>query len=294
MTRHLNWLEGIFPLSNPETQAFGIDKVVLTVRDLHRVADFYRRDIGLHVQRDEGATLLLGSGAQTMLEVRHDPHARPHSVRDAGLFHTAFLLPTRAALGAWIRHAFESQVPITGAADHLVSEAIYLNDPEGNGVEVYADRPRSQWNWTNGAVHMATDPLDLQGIVASAEGLPWNGAPEGSVVGHVHLQVGALPEAESYYAGVLGLDITCRYPGAVFYSSGGYHHHIATNIWNSRGALPRADGATGLSGVQLSLESAQALDDLRLRVSDAGLGITEQGHGFQVKDPWNTPFTFAV
>ena len=278
----------------PETHVFGIDRVILTVRDLDRVAEFYRKKIGLHVQGEEGSVLHLGNGSETLLELRHDPQARPQSRREAGLFHTAFLLPSRAALGSWVRHAYESQVPITGAADHFVSEAVYLDDPEGNGVEVYADRPREQWAWNNGLVHMTTEPLNFIAVVESSAGVRWEGFPPGSTVGHVHLQVGSLPEAEVFYSNVLGLDITCRYPGAIFYSSEGYHHHIATNTWNSRGSQPRAEETAGLSEVALSMGGSLALDRVRDRAASAGIRIEERGNGISSRDPWNTLFSLRA
>jgi len=197
-----------------------------------------------------------------LLELRADPAARRASPREAGLFHTAFLLPSRADLGAWLQNAVNSNTRLAGAADHLVSEAIYLTDPEGNGIEIYRDRPRADWTVMNGQVEMSTDPLDSAGVLASAA-KPWAGFPEGSVVGHVHLQTGALAPAEAFYSGELGFPVTCRFPGAVFYGDGGYHHHLATNTWNSRGAAPRTYPATGLANIEIIApgKPAQTLRD---------------------------------
>jgi catechol 2,3-dioxygenase len=248
----------------PATNApLTIGKVTLTVHDLDAVTAFYRDAMGLAVLRTDAQGAALGVGETTLLELRRDPAARLRSAREAGLFHTAFLLPSRADLGRWTRHAAETKAPIVGAADHLVSEAIYLTDPEGNGVEIYADRPTSDWTWTNTLVAMASDPLDIESLVASGGQAAWNGFPPGSVVGHVHLQVGAIAPAEAFYVGVLGLDVTCHYPGATFYSSGGYHHHIATNIWNSRGASVRAYPSTGLADIEIRATAAppQSLQD---------------------------------
>jgi catechol 2,3-dioxygenase len=262
-----------------------ISKVTLVVRDLDRVAGFYRDVIGLRETSREAGILRLGTDAATLVELRQDPSARVRSPRDAGLFHTAFLLPERSDLGAWLAFAAERRVSIHGASDHLVSEAIYLADPEGNGIEIYADRPPQEWRWRDGLVEMATDALDVPALIASGGENDWQGFPTGSTVGHVHLQVGSLAPAEEFYAGVLGLEVTCRYPGGIFYAAGGYHHHIATNIWNSRGAPVRTP-STGLAEVEI-LAPPETLDAIGTRAgkpADARLTLL---------DPWGTPITIA-
>lgn len=230
-----------------------IGTVRLVVNDLTKVADFYARALGLEKLGGDGTTARLGAGNATLLELHADPAARKSSPREAGLFHTAFLLPDRSDLGAWVHHASNSRLPVQGASDHLVSEAIYLADPEGNGIEIYTDRPRSKWTGPDGKIKMATDPLDIDDLAASARG-PWKGAPAGTVVGHIHLQVGNVADAEAFYRDRLGFPVMAHYPGAAFYGSGGYHHHIATNIWNSRNAGPRSYG-TGLSGFTIRAET---------------------------------------
>ena len=227
-----------------------IGSVALAVRDMDAVSRFYREVVGLEVLESGAELQRLGAGATPLLELRRDAHARREDPRSAGLFHTAFLLPGRADLANWMAHAATSGVRLEGASDHLVSEAFYLSDPEGNGVEIYADRPSETWARRDGLIEMATAPLDMASLSAAATGA-WSGAPEGSIVGHVHLRVGALAEAESFYGETLGLDVACRYPGATFFGSGGYHHHVATNIWRSRGAPVRPEGTTGLAEVRL-------------------------------------------
>lgn len=252
-----------------------IGRVRLVVRDLTRVADFYAHALGLEKLASDGAEVTLGAGDRALVELQGDTAARVRSPREAGLFHTAFLMPSRADLGAWVHHASETRLPVQGASDHLVSEAIYFADPEGNGIEIYADRPRSGWTNPDGSIKMATDPLDVPDLAAAARA-PWKGAPQGAVVGHVHLQVGNVPEAEAFYSGTLGFDVMAHYPGAAFYGSGGYHHHLATNIWNSRGA-GRREGGTGLASVEILADAAE-LDRI----------ATRSGGATRIADPWGT------
>lgn len=257
-----------------------IGQVTLTVHDLARSADFYARALGLSKLTADAAQATLGAGDRSLVTLIADPAARARSPREAGLFHTAFLLPDRAALGRWLHHAAASRLPLQGASDHKVSEAIYLADPEGNGIEVYVDRPRAQWTGRDSAIQMATDPLDLDDLAAAADG-PWTGAPDGAVVGHVHLQVGDVAQAQAFYTGTLGFPVTATYPGAAFYGSGGYHHHLATNVWNSRGAGARTP-STGLTSVEVLADAASA----------AAIAAKTGGQT-SLTDPWGTHFTLT-
>ncbi|EPX86241.1 putative ring-cleavage extradiol dioxygenase [Rubellimicrobium thermophilum DSM 16684] len=254
-----------------------IGRVALTVNDLAAVRSFYERAIGLATLSQDGAGATLGAGGRALIELRADPHARRAAPQEAGLFHTAFLLPSRAALGRWLRHAVTAGLRIEGASDHLVSEAVYLSDPEGNGIEVYADRPRDVWPRANDRIRMATEPLDADAVLRAADG-PWTGAPDGTVIGHVHLRVGDLDRAESFYGGILGFDVTTRYPGAVFLGAGGYHHHVGANVWASRGAGPRALPSTGLAELEI-LADGTALPAILARTEGAD----------RLADPWGTP-----
>ncbi len=257
------------------TAPIEISHVVLTVRDLPGVTAFYRRTLGLEVLDQTADRVVLGAGGKRLVELAGDRAARRSDPREAGLFHTAFLLPSRPALGGWLRHASDVGARLQGASDHLVSEAIYLADPEGNGIEVYADRPRDTWRGPDGALRMGTERLDLNALAAAAD-RSFTGAPDGTVVGHVHLQVGAIPEAEAFYTGLLGLPVMARYPDAAFYGSGGYHHHIATNVWNSRGAGPRDQPATGLADLVLAADAAEIT------------AIHARGGSDRMQDPWGT------
>jgi catechol 2,3-dioxygenase len=277
----------VTPANDSAIPSLTLGRVVLTVHDLAGVKDFYERAVGLHALRSDGESAELGAGQEVLLELRVDRAARARSVGEAGLFHTAFLLPERANLGSWVHHAIERQIPVSGLADHLVSEAIYLNDPEGNGVEIYADRPRSEWRWTKGEVAMSTDPLDVNSLVVSGQGRRWTGAPDRTIVGHVHLQVGALDKAEAFYRDELGFDVTCHYPGATFYAVDGYHHHVATNVWNSRGAGRRQLPSTGLAEFEIRMTDERRS---KVKVTRSVELLAGQGRGEElvVDDPWGT------
>lgn len=262
-----------------------IGRVALTVRDLDRVSRFYQEIVGLALLAADAQGHRLGAGGLALLDLRHDPQARPAGRDQAGLFHTAFLLPDRAALADWAIHAAGQRVPLDGASDHLVSEALYLTDPEGNGIEIYRDRDSRDWTiLPDGSVAMATLRLDLDDLAASASGKPFVGMPQGTIVGHVHLQVGELHAAEAFWRDRIGMDLTTRYHGANFFGANGYHHHIGTNIWNSRGAGPRPPGTTGLAEVEL-LARPEALAGIAARLGAAPAETLE------ARDPWGTRLT---
>jgi catechol 2,3-dioxygenase len=265
-----------------------IGTVSLVVRDLDAVSRFYEDAIGLKVLERFSGAARLGTGSIVLLELVHDPAARRRAPREAGLFHTAFLLPSRADLGAWIAFASERRITVHGASDHVVSEAVYLSDPEGNGIEIYADRPADQWPVTPAGYYMPSDPLDIQAVFGAGSGRRWNGFPDGGIVGHMHLQVGAIAPAETFYRDLLGFDITCRYPGGSFFGSGGYHHQIAANIWNSRNTSPRKGAVTGLSCFELVARDRSVVDGAAGRLTAASVATTPLEGGFAVQDPWGT------
>ncbi|MBB3935937.1 VOC family protein [Aureimonas phyllosphaerae] len=262
-----------------------IGTVSLVVRDLARMADFYREVIGLAEIGRDGATVQLGAGPRAFLALTEDRSAPLSGRRSAGLFHTAFLLPDRASLGRWLRHAADLRAPLQGASDHGVSEAIYLADPEGNGIEVYADRAGAEWPREGGALQMVSDPLDMQALLAAGAGGTFAGAPMGTTVGHVHLQVGDVAESERFYATALGLDVMQHMPSATFLSSGGYHHHVAGNIWNSRGARPRDPAATGLKGFELLARDEAAFGAAEAAILASGATAAREREAIHLTDP---------
>ena len=269
-----------------------VGAVALTVRDLETMNRFYQQVIGLTpIERSAGVERL-GAGDTVLLELRHDPSAPLADPRAAGLFHIAFLLPSRADLGQWLRQTAEQRIPLQGASDHGVSEAIYLGDPEGNGIEMYADRPSADWTWNNGAIAMKTDHLDIDDLLRKAATAPWERLPERSMVGHVHLKVGAIAPAEAFFGGVLGFEIMARAPGGSFFGSGRYHHHLAANIWNSRNAPVRTTPTTGLANVEIIAADPARLAAIATRAERAGLVVEGQPSGFSLRDPWGTSLTF--
>jgi catechol 2,3-dioxygenase len=275
----------------PDTARFVLDaapirigRVTLRVRDLAAVSRFYQDIIGLRLLEETPTRVTLGAGRRPLLVLDGNPTLLPRDRREAGLFHTAFLLPTRADLGRWFAHARASGALIDGASDHRVSEAIYLADPESNGIEVYTDRQPSFWPRQDGAIAMTTEPLDAADLLAAGEGAAWAGMSEDGIVGHVHLQVGDTGEAERFYRDRLGFDVTCRYHGASFFGSGGYHHQLAANVWNSVGAGPRIPNMTGLARVELFLDRPSTVAKLFPGAMD------RDEDGKVVLDPWGTEF----
>ncbi len=262
---------------HPDTR---LGPVHLTVRDLPRALAFYTGRLGLAVRDRADGTARLGAGGPDLLVLRESPEA-PRAPWATGLYHFAVLVPSRRDLARALAHLLDSRTPLSGAADHGVSEAVYLPDPEGNGIEVYRDRPRAEWPLADGGVRMTTDPLDVQGLLAEAEDPPaaWNGLPTGTRIGHVHLRVARLDEAERFYVGVLGFDRMQLLNGsALFVSAGGYHHHLGLNTWAGVGAPPPPPGAAGLDHFVLHLPDTKERDRVLARARAAGLEIgSEEG-----------------
>ena len=268
-----------------------VGTVDLQVSDLERSLAFYERVLGLKVSaRTDGRADLGAAGEGVPLVRLHErPRARhvPPNGR-IGLYHFAILLPDRAALGRFVAHLAELGAR-AGAADHLVSEALYLQDPDGLGIEVYADRPRDVWQWADGEVRMATLPLDAAGVVAAGGGERWTGMPAGTTMGHVHLHVGDLPTASSFYHDALGLDTTVRsYTGALFMSAGGYHHHLGLNTWAGPDAIPARDDEARLISWQLVLPDDGSLAEAKRSIESGGFEAREADGGWFSGDPWGT------
>lgn len=267
-----------------------IGSVGLVARDLDLLANYYKHLLGLTEIERTPERARLGSGGVTLLEIEHRPDAKPDDKRAAGLFHTAFLMPTRLDLARWILHVTGNRIQIAGASDHGVSEAFYLDDPEGNGIEVYSDRPAESWQRQHGLIQMRTDPLKVEAILQDTRpSEPYAAAPEGLRIGHIHLRVGGLEQAETFYRGAAGLDLTHRYRGATFMSSGDYHHHVGANVWQSNGAGMRDPNMAGLAWFSLEAADAAARDaaTAKLRTANAPLAAIQDGD-VETADPWGT------
>jgi len=275
------------PGSASAPEPLRIGGVALAIRDLDRVATFYREVVGLELIAREDGLVRLGANGCGFLDLLHRPDALPDDPATAGLFHTAYLLPSRADLGGWLAHFGQLGQRLDGAADHLVSEAAYLRDPEGNGIEVYADRPRAEWRWHDDGqgrrVEMANRPLDAQGLLRAAT--PWAGAPPGTHIGHVHLRVGDIGEARRFYGDALSIDVTAIWDSAAFLSTGGYHHHIAANTWSSAGASLRNPVRAGLASVTL---------DVADQAVWAGIAERTGLDGHSLSDPWGTVLQLRI
>jgi catechol 2,3-dioxygenase len=241
----------------------------LRAGDVGLLRDFYQRVIGLRPLPVENGVSALGAGDVTLVELDPDPDAPPRPPRTTGLFHLALLVPTRVDLARALRRVWEAGWHLSGASDHLVSEALYLSDPEGNGIELYRDRPREEWPRAGDEVEMATLPLDLENLISEPGGEEEAvSMPDGTTLGHVHLQVADLGDAERFWVDGLGLDVTARlYPGALFTSAGGYHHHVGLNTWAGVGAPRPPAGARGMERFDVVVPDDDALGAARERLA---------------------------
>ena len=272
--------------------------VRLTVHDLERSRRFYEGVVGLRgrVEPDGsvslhagGAALAPGDDGRALVELHGDRSAPPLDPSRPGLFHLAILVPSRRHLAEALMRLVARGWSLDGASDHLVSEALYLSDPDGNGIEIYHDRPREQWpRDASGRIQMATLPLDLQDLAGELRGETEQHPghlDRATRLGHVHLQVGDLAGAEAFYAGLIGLDVTVRgYPGALFVSADGYHHHLGLNTWRSRGAAPPAPGAVGLREYEILLPEPAQVVAVRDRLLQGGAAVEEREGGIAVRD----------
>jgi catechol 2,3-dioxygenase len=293
---------GIAPPGNSLPAGMTLGPVVLQVADLERSLAYYGQVLGLRSLDRSGAIATLGThgghgehgarnehgAADVLVELREKAGAAPVPPRGQhGLYHFALLLPDRAALGRFASHLAHAGVA-PGASDHLVTEALYLNDPDGHGIEVYADRPRDQWRHRQRQLLMATDPLDVHDVIAAAGGEPWAVMPPGTRMGHVHLHVGDLREAERFYHEGLGLDkVVWGYPGALFMSAGGYHHHLGVNTWAARATAAAADDARMLEW-QVVVPEPDDVAAVARNLEERGYAAARDGRDLLVRDPWGT------
>jgi catechol 2,3-dioxygenase len=264
--------------------------VRLNVRDPNRARLFYERTIGLRELESDREIVRMGAGDDPLVELVASAGAPARPPGTTGLFHLAILVATRRDLAISLGRVSRSGWPLTGVADHLVSESLYLDDPEGNGIELYRDRPRADWPRADGRIQMATLPLDLETLSAElgdADAATDPGMPAGTRIGHVHLNVADLDRAESFYCDLLGFEVTVRtFPGALFVATAGYHHDLGLNTWSSLNGPPPPPGALGMSSSELVVEDPSELDRVQGRLAEAGVESRPADGGIRVADPF--------
>ncbi|MGG7620625.1 VOC family protein [Bacillus coreaensis] len=264
-----------------------VSQVKLKVANLERSLTFYQEVIGLQVLQQTNTTAdLTADGKTVLVSIQQPVNVVSKQGRTTGLYHFALLLPTRADLGRLLKHFLQVRYPLQGASDHLVSEAIYLADPDGNGIEVYADRPASSWSWNNGEVEMPTVAIDAESLLAEGEGKAWNGMPAETIMGHIHLHVSELQKTEEFYTKGLGFEVVTRYGGqALFISTGKYHHHIGLNIWNGVGAPPAAENSVGMESYTMVFPSDEKRKQILSKLKEMGVTVTEEKGAYITADP---------
>jgi len=277
--------------------ALRLGPVHLMVSHLDGSIAFYERSLGLRLHGRDGAVARVGAGGEDLLVLVEHPGAGPGG-RHAGLYHFALLFPSRPELARAVRRLATAQVRIEGASDHGVSEAIYLRDPDDNGIELYADRPRAEWpppRHPDERVEMYTIALDMKDLMREAEGEePREHAPPGLVMGHVHLHVGDVERALAFYRDVLGFEVMANLGSAAFVSAGGYHHHLGFNVWLGRAVEPLPPNTAGLREWTVVLDSRDEVEAVRARIAAAGLEADDRDGGFLVRDPWRTAVAFTT
>lgn len=281
---------------HPETV---IGAVRLKITNMEISLRFYEEVIGFRLLKRDGAVAELTADGHTPLLIleENNQFRRMPERSVSGLYHFAILVPDRISLGAALRNMAYHKIPL-GQGDHLVSEALYLNDPDGNGIEVYADRPRDTWQKNEqGEILMTTDPVDIDGLLAVSEGAEWNGLPPETKIGHVHFHVGDLQAAKHFYCDVLGFDVIARYgSAALFISAGGYHHHIGLNLWAGAGAPPTPEDAVGLRYFTINVPDRDALLEIEQRLTAEGTAFERQadGNDISLSDPFGIGMKITV
>lgn len=273
-----------------------VGEVGLKVLDLKEMIRFYKEIIGFEVLKETENTAVLGAGGQALLKLEAGNGIIPKNQRYAGLYHFAILLPDRKELGKMLLHLHNNGVGI-GSSDHLVSEALYLSDPEGNGIEIYRDREPEEWDWNGSQVVMAVDPVDAAGLVKAAEasGEVFQGLPAGTVMGHIHLHVSDLVKAKDFYVNGLGFEVVSSLGGqALFLADQKYHHHIGLNVWNGIGIPALPENAAGLGYYTLVLENEEKRKATVSQLRDFGAEVEMQGDLVEVKDPAGNTIRLTV
>jgi catechol 2,3-dioxygenase len=273
-----------------------VSHVHLKVTDLNKSLSFYQEIIGLRIlKKAVNSAVLTADGYKSLITLTQPKDVTAKEPRRTGLYHFAMLLPSRSDLASCLKHLVESGYPLQGASDHLVSEAIYLGDPDGNGIEIYSDRPAEEWEWENGYVKMDTVALDVEDLFSQWGEKEWNGLPEATIMGHIHLHVANLQDAEEFYCKGLGFDIVTRYGGqALFISSGRYHHHIGLNTWNGLGAPAPSEKSAGLQDYTIVYPSEESRKEVLERLKELHYPVKMEEETVKVVDPSGTQVLLSL
>ncbi len=272
--------------------------VTLSVANLDRSLAYYHDRIGLRLLDSASGRVTLGAGDTPLLHLVEEPGAR-RARGVTGLYHFAIRVPSRQSLARVIQHIIETQTPVTGASDHGVSEALYLSDPDGHGIEIYRDRPRDQWLDAKGEMVMFTDHLDIESILSELadDNFSWNGIDQAADMGHVHLHVADIASSEAFYLGLIGFEKPFKgigIPSASFVSAGGYHHHLGMNLWAGAGAPPPSQGMARLLRYEILFPDSGALQPVLSRLAEAGVPVVTGDGGWAVEDPSSNSILLRV
>ncbi|SNZ03660.1 catechol 2,3-dioxygenase [Terribacillus aidingensis] len=271
-----------------------VGQVKLRVTDLNRSIDYYTKVIGLQVMEEENGKAALGSGTDILLYLEEGKDLKQKPDRHAGLYHFALLLPSRKNLADVVKFYVLHRVAF-GASDHGVSEAIYLNDPDGNGIEIYADKTDTSWKWVNGEIQMTTDPLDGEDLLKESSDAEWTGLPAGTVIGHIHLYVRHIGEAAAFYNNVLGFEtVVSSYPGALFVSTGRYHHHIGLNTWHGSNAPSISIDEAGMDWFTIVYPNEDTRRIAIEKAKAAGLEVKQEHNRYSLQDPVGSTVKLTV
>jgi len=270
-----------------------VEQVNINVLNLESALKFYRKVIGFQVlAQTERKAVLTADGKTGLLTLEQPADVQPKEEGKSGLFHFALLLPTRADLSVFFRHLNEAGYRF-GASDHLVSEALYITDPDGNGIEIYIDRPPAEWTWSDGEVNMVSDPINVESLLAVSDST-WDGLPADTIMGHIHLHVSDLQKAEEFYTKGLGFTVVSHYPQAIFISTGDYHHHIALNTWQGVGAPTPEKNSVGLNWYTIVFPNEEARVKVIEQLKHIGVSVIAENGLFVTEDPSGNKIQLSV
>ncbi|MCR2821175.1 VOC family protein [Lederbergia panacisoli] len=273
-----------------------IKQAVLTVQNLDKTVAFYEKILGFKViERTNEKATVSADGETGLLVLEQNQSAAPRNPKATGLYHIAFLLPERSHLADIVHYFIQTRYPLQGASDHHVSEALYMADPEGNGIEIYIDRNPEKWRWHEGQVYMTTEALDIENLLKDATETGWKGMPEKTVIGHIHLQVAELEKNREFYCDGLGFDVVLHYGSlALFISKNKYHHHIGLNTWNSKGAPAPAKNSTGLRNFTLALSNEEEMQKIKQQLEKLNASFSLEEGKVITRDPSGTEIVLEV